>query len=514
LVDSHEGTVLGRRNVHTELVGDVKISGPNVITCSDDRSIAVLSRTSLQRILHLTPHPTLAINNLAFDDGTMFASTDDGAVWKFALPDFEERGRLDLHEGPIRALEMLGVVHCATGDRSGLVRLWRTSSNRWTEVGELRTSARIVAIHPLDDDEAVVTTEHEVLQTRLPRPRGRRRVAEIARRSGTVLHLSDIHCDSDLGHVEAAVSALLEDLRRELDVSEVRCLVISGDLTQTAARKEFDAAAEFVRQLRRALKIRDVIVTPGNHDVDWAAKRRGYGDPPSGPVPKAPSRSPGQMGLRHGWQRFTKWHEAIVGTTYPLDPRDQFVLLPLNDLGVTFLGLNSAWFTDHRHPNQSELNEIAVARALTQIPAHGKATKQRLLIGVWHHPIAGTVDEAPLRNPALLDQLAKAGFAFVLHGHVHRPEVNRRPFDLTGKRGLVALGVGTFGAPVRDWYPGFPLGYQLLNIDDMSVSLTTRKREFVDGPWLPDARWRLAPDVDPVSTVVFPRLSPSAYGGS
>ena len=51
------------------------------------------------------------------------------------------------------------------------------------------------------------------------------------------------------------------------------------------------------------------------------------------------------------------------------------------------------------------------------------------------------------------------------------------------------VGAGTFGAPVKDWTPGFPLQYNLLTFQSNVVTVHTRKRPDVDGAWVPDAVW-------------------------
>ena len=59
----------------------------------------------------------------------------------------------------------------------------------------------------------------------------------------------------------------------------------------------------------------------------------------------------------------------------------------------------------------------------------------------------------------------------------------------TNGRKLDRICAGTFGAPVREWVPGYPLQYNLLKIEDNQLSVYTRRREELNGAWKPDARW-------------------------
>ncbi|MBA2405372.1 MAG: metallophosphoesterase, partial [Bdellovibrionales bacterium] len=72
-----------------------------------------------------------------------------------------------------------------------------------------------------------------------------------------ILHISDIH----FGRIDQAV---LEELRTFIfnKKSDLGLVILTGDLTQRAKKKEFQAAREFLESLDCP-----VIVVPGNHDV-------------------------------------------------------------------------------------------------------------------------------------------------------------------------------------------------------------------------------------------------------
>ncbi len=59
------------------------------------------------------------------------------------------------------------------------------------------------------------------------------------------------------------------------------------------------------------------------------------------------------------------------------------------------------------------------------------------------------------------------------------------------------MGAGTFGAPVRQWTPGYPLQYNLLKLEGSRLIVETRRRVEINGAWSPDAIWTQGPGKDP-----------------
>ena len=71
----------------------------------------------------------------------------------------------------------------------------------------------------------------------------------------TIVHLSDLHFG-------ALDEALLPPLYEALSAAEPDLVAVSGDLTQRAKRREFEAARAFLAELRCP-----ALVVPGNHDM-------------------------------------------------------------------------------------------------------------------------------------------------------------------------------------------------------------------------------------------------------
>jgi hypothetical protein len=137
---------------------------------------------------------------------------------------------------------------------------------------------------------------------------------------------------------------------------------------------------------------------------------------------------------------------------------------------------------------------VALAKALLRMRPR---PAPHLRIAVFHHPVQST-DNSRIRDPAFLEQLAVAGFRLALHGHVHKAGAAEYRYEHSeaGRR-LEITAAGTFGAPTREWVPGYPLQYQLLVIGQNQVTVETRCRREVSGAWMPDAQWLRGPGRDP-----------------
>lgn len=324
-----------------------------------------------------------------------------------------------------------------------------------------------------------------------------------------ILHLSDLHFSRESEASEWAAQ-LREDLRGELGRRTLTAVVLSGDLTNRAMPAEFAAATAFVRQLRHDfdLAVNQIIIVPGNHDLDWERSRASYERKRRSELPVMPEE--GQYFLdgdeveliadidahRRRFEPFASFYQAVRADLYPLEYDQQATIHPFEAAKILVLGLNSAWHIDHRFTNRAEINSAALGRALRSIDDEPRyATYMK--IAVWHHPLH-SADEDRIKDTGFVERLAKAGFRLALHGHIHRSDLSQFKYDITpGGRRVEVLGAGTFGAPTRELHPGFPLQYQLLQLTERTLRVHTRRREERNGAWKPDARWLRGPELAP-----------------
>ncbi len=198
------------------------------------------------------------------------------------------------------------------------------------------------------------------------RDRGMKRIA----------HISDLH----FGRVNrTVVKGLLADLQAE----QPHLIVVSGDLTQHARRREFRAAAAFLRRLPAPY-----LVIPGNHDI-----------PP--------------VNLLDRFTRPLRRYRKYIS-------RD---LAPLHhEPGLAILGLNTArpyglhWNWAHGRLSHDQIDHV---RAV-----FGGLPKDTFRILVTHHPFMPPPD-APLtrlvgRARRAVRELESCGVDLVMAGHLHR----------------------------------------------------------------------------------------------
>ena len=185
-----------------------------------------------------------------------------------------------------------------------------------------------------------------------------------------IAHLSDLHFGTVPEGLAAALLHRLADLAPDL-------IVISGDLTQRARRRQFAEAADFIRRLPAPS-----LVVPGNHDV--------------------PLHRPLMRLLRP----FAHWR-AHLGRD--LEPE-------FTDEEIAVIGVNTV------NPLVWQAGRISPRAVRRVCAAFSGTTDARTRIVVLHHPLtqAPGVAKAPMRGAgAAVRELAECGADVVLSGHLH-----------------------------------------------------------------------------------------------
>ena len=317
-----------------------------------------------------------------------------------------------------------------------------------------------------------------------------------------ILHLSDIHLGT-ISQANRYRTTLEADLKRELNITQLDYLVISGDVANNSSPEEYAAAAEFVNGLvsRFGLNSNKIIIVPGNHDLDWSKSKEAYSfvyksDLGSVGIPQDQKDLyiyVGDLGFlkrndEKYKERFTNFNEYFfkklyLGCAYPQDYSEQCKLYINDDDKILFLALNSSWEIDHYYRHRAGIHSDSICNALDQIVE--STYDDWLKIAVWHHPVTGC--EAIKAD--FLQQLVVHGFKVCMHGHIH--EAHEGYYKYGPNRGIHIIGAGTFGAPSNEQVTGIPLQYNILhlNLEDKSIIVETRKKERPDGVWTADARW-------------------------
>ena len=233
-------------------------------------------------------------------------------------------------------------------------------------------------------------------------------------------HLSDIHFG---GENRAAVAAALD----HLNASAYDLVVVSGDLTRYAERREFARAAEWLSALRGPR-----LVTPGNHDAPYLAWAERIFAP---------------------FRRF----EATIGPA---------AIQTYQGNGFAVRGLNTA------RGAQARLNwskgQVAPREARAAARWLAAADAECIRIVACHHPlmemIGGPMTARVWNGAAAARLFAEARVDLVLSGHIHAPFAWAYPF---GDGATYAVGAGTLSVRER----GTPAGFNVVEIERAAIRI-------------------------------------------
>ncbi|NEO82061.1 HEAT repeat domain-containing protein [Moorena sp. SIO4G3] len=316
-----------------------------------------------------------------------------------------------------------------------------------------------------------------------------------------ILHLSDLHITTP----EQATlwsNQLAQDLIQDLQIPNLDALILSGDIANYSTPDEYQAAQQFIENLRQdfPLDSKQIVLVPGNHDLNWKLAEDAYdlrdrknyqGTLTEGHYIKVTEeviRVRDEAKYKQRFTHFSQFYEAIKAQAYPLNYDQQAIIDYFPDQNLLILGLNSAWQLDHEFRDRASIHPGALSNALTEIrrnPDYGNCLK----LAVWHHAL-NSAGRDRITDQGFIQQLAVAGFRFFLHGHIHRAETSLFRYDLSRDgRKLDRICAGTFGAHTKELIPGYPWQYNLLKIEDNQLTVYTRRREEENGAWKPDSRW-------------------------
>ena len=188
----------------------------------------------------------------------------------------------------------------------------------------------------------------------------------------TLAHISDVH----FGREDPA---LVEALIHSLTEARPDIIVVSGDLTQRARKRQFKAARAFLRQLPHVPHL----IVPGNHDVSTT--------------------------------------NLVRRALNPLEHYKRYItedLAPFIDDGeVAIAGINTVRLLATK---DGRINARQVTNAVAQL---AQASPEAIRVVVTHHPMdrpsTDVKNALVTRAPAAMRAFAKAGVDLFLSGHLH-----------------------------------------------------------------------------------------------
>lgn len=211
----------------------------------------------------------------------------------------------------------------------------------------------------------------------------------------TIAHLSDLHFGTEVPAARDAIAA-------EIAARAPSLVIVSGDLTQRARRRQFAAARDFLARLPRPQ-----LVVPGNHDIPLYDVTRRFLAP------------------------LTRYRRFIASDVNPSFSDDE----------LHVLGLNTARSFTWQNGRISREQIDLLQRQLSVV-------RDRLKIVVTHHPFIPPPNDAGIalvgRVALAIPLLDQHGADLLLAGHLHRGYAGDiRPHYPSSQRSFISAQAGT-----------------------------------------------------------------------
>ncbi|HEX3652610.1 MAG TPA: metallophosphoesterase family protein [Rhizomicrobium sp.] len=236
----------------------------------------------------------------------------------------------------------------------------------------------------------------------------------------SIAHISDLH----FGRTDDEV---LEGLKRAVVAAEPDVVVVSGDLTQRARRREFTAARDFLKQLPQPQ-----IAVPGNHDV------------------------PLYNVLRRWLTPLTAYRRYITRDLSPFYVNDE----------IAILGINTARALTFKN---GRINRSQIAKACAGF-ARLPANVVRMV--VTHHPFAlpeSSSERAVVgRAKHAMRAFADCKVDIVLSGHLHVSQAITSETLYAGSHAALLVQAGTAASSRRRDETN---AFNLLHIENFNVTI-------------------------------------------
>jgi len=249
----------------------------------------------------------------------------------------------------------------------------------------------------------------------------------------TLLHLSDLRFGryhrfgrlalaSPEDSLDAVLGRLGDDLRKLREEHDLRpdLLILTGDLTQSGLRSEFQDALRLIEGITDLLRLprNQVGIVPGNHDVNRKACQAYFMECEADEQKPVPPYWP--KWRHYGWLFHEVYNDHSEVRFTEEEPWSLFVIPNLN---VVVAGLNSTMAESHRPQDHYGYVGNAQLRWFADLLEEYRE-KGWLRIGAVHHNVrqGPVVDEESLRDVGDLRRVLGNQINVLLHGHTHDGE--------------------------------------------------------------------------------------------
>jgi 3',5'-cyclic AMP phosphodiesterase CpdA len=299
-----------------------------------------------------------------------------------------------------------------------------------------------------------------------------------------ILHITDLHFGknhafpsakngTDPSLAQAIQLAIPHDRRPGI-------VLVSGDLTWSGARDEFELATECLNELRSVLGInpQNFVIVPGNHDLGWVNATESTG--------KAVYELANSTARAEYERFFSNWYSVSADNDLSIGRRFFVTGGPTLDV----LGLNSSSMqqTENVFAGLGRIPDAAYKRSADALSwSEGLRPAQVRVVLVHHHvlPVSSVESAADssrgfglaLDAGAQLNRAREYGVNLIVHGHQHQPFVaSYSGIPLQGAEvaeGHAVLVLGGGSAGVQDHHLGAfrHRAFNLLRLHDKGVDV-------------------------------------------
>ena len=243
----------------------------------------------------------------------------------------------------------------------------------------------------------------------------------------TYVHVSDIHFGQERGSVvyvhDDVKQCLIADVAKFKTTAEIERMdgiIVTGDIAFSGKKSEFDVAAQWLDRLTEAVGCQktDVIVVPGNHDIDRDRLSAGAGaiirqsvEGGSDELERFLSHTGDRELL---YEKFQDYRDFAEGYDCPLESNGGVAVNRRAEIApgrsLHFVGLNSALLCTGRDGDEGRLLVGGRQHVLPRAPGEE-------LVVLCHHPVES------LQDKEAISRYIRSRARVHIYGHVHKPSV-------------------------------------------------------------------------------------------
>ncbi|MGC8515885.1 MAG: metallophosphoesterase family protein [Thermoplasmata archaeon] len=243
-----------------------------------------------------------------------------------------------------------------------------------------------------------------------------------------IIHLSDLHLREktryETNNVLRTLTLDIENRVKEEGLDNIY-VAITGDLTYSGKREEFELVKEFAAILNERIEIEKIFYCPGNHDLDWDMYSVSNSDLMEDLIVE------GERGIRKAEERFKKSNDLemlksgmvhyydflkSVGQHYN-EYLYSIYTTQKEKFKVNFIALNSAYLFSRKYPYYGYIGNFQIDHATNAANETAFLDEEIRVFNLTlvHHPFKAIV---PSSQEATETKL-KGRSNIILTGHVH-----------------------------------------------------------------------------------------------